>query len=140
MDDNDKIVIKRISRDEKRNGKTGPAEETVHVFRPGVAGRWLIYLLLIPALMIMAVLGVFFFTAFLALFAVAAAALGLRLWWLRRKRRQSTDRPEGAYVAIEDAEIVEERTAKADDVSGAQKADERQASDKKGTRDKGTQG
>lgn len=71
----------------------------------------------------MAVLGIFFFTAFLALFAVAAAALGFRLWWLRRKMRKSPgnspDVREGDYVVIEDAEIVEERTAK-----GTTKADD----------------
>jgi hypothetical protein len=131
VDDNNKIVIKRIARNEK----TGSAEETVHVFRPGRAGRWLIYLLLIHAFMIMAVLGVFFFTAFLALFVVAAAALGFRLWWLRRKMPQSTDTSEGEYLVIEDAEIVEERTAKADDVNAAKKPDEQDTKDKKGNKE-----
>ncbi len=128
MDDNNKIVIRRIARDEK----TGSAEETVHVFRPSPASRWLVYLLLVPVFAIMAILGIFFFTAFLALFAVAAAALGFRLWWLRRKMRQSPDVPEGEYLIIEDAEIVEERTGKADDVSGPGEADNRHMSGKKG--------
>ena len=56
---------------------------------PGPAARWLTYLLLVPLLIIMVVLGIFFFTAFLALFAVAAAGLAFRVWWLRRKLRQS---------------------------------------------------
>lgn len=108
MDDNHKIIIRHISRD----GKTGS----------GPASRWLAYLLLVPSFIIMAILGIFFFTAFLALFAVIAIGLGFRLWWLRRKLRQSTDAmdaanaadaAEGQYIIIEDAEIVEESTDKA---------------------------
>lgn len=127
VDDNNKIVIKRIARDEK----TGSAEETVHVFRPSPASRWLAYLLLIPAFIIMAVLGIFFFTAFLALFVVAAAALGFRLWWLRRKMRQSAEASEGEYLVIEDAEIIEERAARADDVNATKKTDEQHPGDRK---------
>jgi len=127
VDDNNKIVIKRIARDEK----TGSAEETVHVFRPSPASRWLAYLLLIPAFIIMAVLGIFFFTAFLALFVVAAAALGFRLWWLRRKMRQSAEASEGEYLVIEDAEIIEERAARADDVNATKKTNEQHPGDRK---------
>lgn len=106
MDDDRKIVIRRIIQNEK----TGmPEEEIVHV-SPG--SRWAAYLLLIPVLIVMAVLGVFFFTAFLALFAVAAAGISFRLWWLRRKLRKAREAEEGEYVVIEDAEIVEERTDK----------------------------
>ena len=79
----------------------------------------------------MAVLGIFFFTAFLALFVVAAAALGFRLWWLRRKMRQSAEASEGEYLVIEDAEIIEERTAKADDVNATKKPDEQHLRTKK---------
>jgi hypothetical protein len=107
----------------------------VHFIRPGRAGRWLVYLLLIPAFMIMAVLGVFFFSAFLALFAGAAAVLGFRLWWLRRKMRQSTEASEGEYLVIEDAEIVEERSTKAEDVNAAKKPDEQDTKDKKGDKE-----
>jgi hypothetical protein len=130
-DDNNKIVIKRITRNEK----TGSAEETVHFIRPSRAGRWLVYLLLIPAFMIMAVLGVFFFSAFLALFAVAAAAFGFRVWWLRRKMRQSADASEGEYLVIEDAEIVEERSTKTEDVNAAKKPHEQETKDKKGNKE-----
>src|SRR5687768_4913317 len=94
MDENDRIIIKRISR----QGNTGgPEDETVHIFRSGGGGpgkRWLTYLLLAPFLIIMAVLGIFFFTAFLALFAVAAVGFGLRLWWLRRKLRKTMNAEE----------------------------------------------
>lgn len=114
MDENNRIIIKRIYRD----GEHGPSEEEVHAFRTGgasPASRWLAYLILVPVFIIMAVLGIFFFTAFLALFAVAAIGLGFRLWWLRRKVRKSMEAEEGNYVVIEDAEIVEESTKKTDE-------------------------
>ncbi len=112
MDENNRIVIKRISRDKQ----SGAPEEEVHVFRTSGSGsgvRWLVYLLFVPVFIIMVVLGIFFFTAFLALFAVVAVGLGLRLWWLRRKLRKSAEAAQGEqgeYVVIEDAEIVEEST------------------------------
>jgi hypothetical protein len=83
----------------------------------GWAGRWALYLVLIPVFILLAILGIFFFTAFFALFAVAAAGLALRLWWLRRKLRESLERQvparetrisEGEYDTIEDVEIIEE--------------------------------
>lgn len=104
MDENRKIIIRRISR----NKETGaPEEEFVHA---SSAGRWATYLVLVPLFIIMAVLGIFFFTAFLALFAIAAIGLTLRLWWLRRKLRKSAEAEEGEYAVIEDAEIIEEQT------------------------------
>ncbi|SCY57797.1 hypothetical protein SAMN05216420_10948 [Nitrosospira sp. Nl5] len=109
MDENRKIIIRRISR----NKETGaPEEEFVHV---SSAGRWATYLVLVPLFIIMAVLGIFFFTAFLALFAVAAIGLTFRLWWLRRKLRKSAEAEEGEYAVIEDAEIIEEKTDKPND-------------------------
>lgn len=99
-----------------RDKQAGAPEEEGHVFRASGAGaRWLTYLLLVPVFIVMAVLAVFFFTAFLALFAVVAAGLGLRLWWLRRKLRQAREAAQGEYVVIEDAEIVEERTDRANE-------------------------
>lgn len=115
MDENDRIIIKRISR---QGNAGGPEDETVHIFRAGGGSpgkRWLTYLLLAPFLIIMVVLGIFFFTAFLALFAVAAVGFGLRLWWLRRKLRKSMDAEEAPYVVIEDAEIIEESTGRANE-------------------------
>ena len=112
MEEKGRIIIRRISRNEQ----TGiPEEEIVRVAPVGWAGRWALYLVLIPVFILLAILGIFFFTAFFALFAVAAAGLALRLWWLRRKLRESLDQPvsergvsEGEYVVIEDAEIIEE--------------------------------
>ncbi|MDN5753884.1 MAG: hypothetical protein L0H15_11525 [Nitrosospira sp.] len=112
-DENRKIIIRRISR----NKETGiPEEEIVHV---SPAGRWMSWLVLVPLFIIMAVLGIFFFTAFLALFAIAAIGLTFRLWWLRRKLRRSAEAEQGEYVVIEDAEIVEEKTDKPDGKRGA---------------------
>jgi hypothetical protein len=112
MEEKGRIIIRRISRNEQ----TGiPEEEIVRVAPVGWAGRWALYLVLIPVFILLAILGIFFFTAFFALFAVAAAGLALRLWWLRRKLRESLDQrvsergvSEGEYVVIEDAEIIEE--------------------------------
>jgi hypothetical protein len=112
MEEKGGIIIRRISRNEQ----TGiPEEEIVRVAPVGWAGRWALYLIVIPVFILLAILGIFFFTAFFALFAVAAAGLALRLWWLRRKLRESPDQrvsergvSEGEYVVIEDAEIIEE--------------------------------
>lgn len=121
MDDH-RIIIRRIVRDDK----TGSSEDSAHVFRSRPASRWLSYLLLVPAFIIMAILGIFFFTAFLALFAVVAAGVGLRLWWLQRELRKSAsaaEPAEGEYRVIEDAEIVEEKSTRA---SGEPQHTERQ--------------
>lgn len=125
MDEKNRIIIRRISRNEQ----TGiPEEEIMRVAPVGWAGRWALYLVLIPVFILLAILGVFFFTAFFALFAVAAAGLALRLWWLRRKLRESLEGREGRvsekgisegdYVVIEDAEIVEESSG-TDKTSGS---------------------
>lgn len=123
MDDNNRIIIRRISR-----SRQSTSEDGLHVFDTGSTGnRWLSYLLLAPVLIVMAILGIFFFTAFLALFAVAAAGLGFRLWWLRRKLNQAAKAAEEAETAektagdrtiIEDAEIIEETTLRASDRNG----------------------
>jgi hypothetical protein len=100
-----RIIVRRVIR----NKETGATEEEIfRASQPGTAARWLTYLLLVPVLIIMVVLGIFFFTAFLALFAVVAVGFGFRLWWLRRKLRESMQVSEAEYHVIEDAEIVEE--------------------------------
>ena len=116
MDDRDshpshdsRIIVRRVVRNEE----TGATEDEIfHTSPPGPATRWLTYLLLVPLLIIMMVLGIFFFTAFLALFAIAAAGIAFRVWWLRRKLRESMQTPEAEYRVIEDAEIVEETKGK----------------------------
>ncbi len=106
MDDNRKIIIRHISRD----AETGAAEE--RIVRVSPVNRWLLYLVLVPGIVILAALGMFFFAIFLGLFAVAAAGFWLRLWWLRRKLHQSMPVEEGEYQVIEDAEIIEMKTNK----------------------------
>jgi hypothetical protein len=127
MDDHNnhdnRIIVRRVIRNEE----TGATEE--EIFRaspPGPAARWLTYLLLVPVLIIMVVLGIFFFTAFLALFAVAAVGFGFRLWWLRRKLRESMQASEADYHVIEDAEIVEETKSKPNNKASEANTHERQ--------------
>lgn len=110
-DDHRKIIISRII-DYKQTGI--PPNEPM----PGSPfQRWLFYSALIPAFIIMLVLGVFFFSIFLALFVIAAVGVGVRLWWLRRKLQKTTAAKfdeEERSVDIEDAEIIETKTNKYD--------------------------
>jgi hypothetical protein len=118
-----RIIIRRVTRNEE----TGATEEQIfRAPRPGPAARWLTYLLLVPVLIIMVVLGIFFFTAFLALFAVAAIGFGFRLWWLRRKLRESMQTSEAEYHIVEDAEIVEETKSKPNNKASEANTHERQ--------------
>ena len=118
-----RIIIRRVVRNEETGAKE---EETFRASPPGPATRWLTYLLLVPVLIFMVVLGIFFFTAFLALFVVAAAGFGLRLWWLRRKLRESGQTSEAEYAVIEDAEIVEETKNRPNNNAGEATTHERQ--------------
>jgi hypothetical protein len=118
-----RIIIRRVTRNEE----TGATEEQIfRAPRPGPAARWLTYLLLVPVLIIMVVLGIFFFTAFLALFAVAAIGFGFRLWWLRRKLHESMQTSEAEYHIVEDAEIVEETKSKPNNKASEANTHERQ--------------
>lgn len=103
-----KIIISRISSSEHERIPSSPVN------------RWVIIALLIPVVALMAVLGVVFFAAFLALFAIAAVGFSIRIWWLRRKFQNSAQQPEQQTdqqtnedhtVIIEDAEIIEETDA-----------------------------
>ncbi len=106
MDDNRKIIIRHISR----HANTGATEERIVHVSP--VRRWLLYLVLVPGIVILAALGMFFFAVFLGLFSIVAAGFWLRLWWLRRKLHQSMAAAEGEYQVIEDAEIIEMKTDK----------------------------
>jgi hypothetical protein len=78
--------------------------------------RWLTYALLIPIVAVLALIGVFFFAAFLALIAVAVAVVGIRFWWLRRKLQHAGQPAYDPHrktdidqkIIIEDAQIIEE--------------------------------
>lgn len=82
--------------------------QSSHGFRlnPGRPPGWRSYLLLAPLLVASVVLGVFFFTLFMALFAVAALVFGARLWWLRRKLRKAAAAGAAGQPAVLDGEYT----------------------------------
>ena len=90
----------------------GASEE--RFVRVSPINRWLLYLVLVPGIIILAALGMFFFAVFLGLFAIAAAGFWLRLWWIRRKLEGPVAAAvvENEYQVIEDAEIIEIKTNK----------------------------
>ncbi|GEM_PF-4410749 len=63
---------------------------------------WIVWLVGVPLLLLALAAAIFFFTLFLIGFGLIAIALGLRLWWWRRKlRRQSPSTVlEGEYVVV----------------------------------------
>lgn len=112
-DEERKIMISKIS--EYRQNESGE----FHRVPVSPINRWITIAILIPVVALMAVLGVFFFAAFLALLVVAIVVVGIRFWWLHRKfenamqqsndinRKGETDQT----VIIEDAQIIEETEA-----------------------------
>ena len=73
--------------------------------------NWLMYLWLLPLVAGVALIGIFFFVAFVALFSVVVVVIAARFWWLRRKLHRRGTRPakaersrsnalEGEYVVI----------------------------------------
>jgi len=62
-----------------------PRLEFVRLFR---LNRWLTYLIVVPLIAAVTLLAIFFFAAFLGLFAAVLAVAALRVWWLRRKLRR----------------------------------------------------
>lgn len=114
-DEQRKIIIKRISSYQQTDGDSQGRIPTSPI------NRWVALAIMIPILALMAVLGVFFFTIFVALFSIIAVIVGVRIWWLRRKfqrtMEQAETEPSDQYSAqgaqsgiVEDAEIVEETT------------------------------
>lgn len=110
--DQKRIILEQILASGQRRPDGSPISAT---------SRWGFYLMLIPVVALMAVLGMFFFAAFVALFALIAAGLGIRFWWLKRKMQQAnpttytatatspqTQQPREA-VDIEDAQIIDEK-------------------------------
>ncbi len=115
-DEQRRIIIRRISGYEQ----TGPdSQERVPV---SPINRWVALAIMIPVLALMAVLGVFFFTIFVALFSIIAVVIGVRIWWLRKKfnramQQANTEQSGQAAqssesIIVEDAEIIEETTIK----------------------------
>jgi len=120
-DEHRKIIIRKISSYEQQG--TGPQDTPP----ASPINRWVALIIMIPVLALLAVLGVFFFTIFVALFSIIAIVIGLRIWWLRRKFRRNMqetgampdDRQQGYNAqtdqynradSVEDAEIIEEIT------------------------------
>jgi predicted lipid-binding transport protein (Tim44 family) len=120
-DEHRKIIIRKISSYEQQG--TDPQDTPP----ASPINRWVALIIMIPVLALLAVLGVFFFTIFVALFSIIAAVIGLRIWWLRRKFRRNLqetsampdDRQQGYNAqtdqynrtdSVEDAEIIEETT------------------------------
>lgn len=121
-DEHRKIIIRKISSYEQQ-GTDSPGTPP-----PSPINRWVALIIMIPVLALLAVLGVFFFTIFVALFSLIAIIIGLRIWWLRRKFRRNMqqetgtapdDRQQGFNAQtdqysradrVEDAEIIEETT------------------------------
>ena len=84
---------------------TGHSRYTVReIFGVSPARSWVSYLILVPAALAAVLLAMFFFAAFLAVFALAALVFSVRLWWLRRKLRKAADSHtlEGEYQVVEE--------------------------------------
>lgn len=109
-DEERKIIISKVS--EYRQNESGEYQRVP----VSPVNRWVTIAILIPVIALMAVLGVFFFAAFLALLAVAVVVVGIRFWWLRRKFENAMQQPDDINrqaeadqtVIIEDAQIIEE--------------------------------
>lgn len=109
-DEEKKIIISRVS--EYHQNESGEYERVP----VSPVNRWITYAILIPVVAFMALIGVFFFAAFLALLAVAVVVIGIRFWWLRRRFENATQQPDDLNreaeadqtIIIEDAQIIEE--------------------------------
>lgn len=112
MSEDWRIIVKKTPRYEDSNDQEGKSV-------PLATKRWVNYLILIPILIVAAIFGVFFFAAFLALFAIAAIGFGLRFWWLKRELSKSmssdnmmgtvetADTVEGEYVVVDEDQAAE---------------------------------
>ena len=112
-DEERKIIVSKIS--EYRQNESGE----FHRVPVSPVNRWITIAILIPVVALMAVLGVFFFAAFMALLVVAVVVVGIRFWWLHRKFENAMQQPNDINrqgetdqtVIIEDAQIIEETEA-----------------------------
>lgn len=111
IDGNGKIKIRHKS---KHGDKEALSDETEYIVP---VSRWKFYLILVPTFIAAALLTIFFFSAFLALFLIAGVVLGLWIWWLRRDLRKSNhvQSVEGEYVVIKETHIVETKNDKVGD-------------------------
>jgi hypothetical protein len=100
------IKIRYALRQEDASGSG-----TVHSFP---VSPWKISLILVPAFIVLAFLSAFFFSILFPLFLFGGIFLGLWIWWLRRKLRNSirAENFECEYVVIEETRIVETKSGK----------------------------
>ena len=82
MNEDWKIIVKKASGFKEKNSQEGMNASLT-------TKRWMTYLVLIPILILLAILGIFFFAAFLAIFTIAAVGFGIRFWWLKRELAKS---------------------------------------------------
>ena len=120
MNEDWKIIVKKASGfKEKKYQEEMNASLTTK--------RWMTYLVLIPILILLAILGIFFFAAFLALFAIAAVGFGIRFWWLKRELSKSVgsesplstvekETVEGEYVVVDEDDQAAEAKIRRDGV------------------------
>jgi hypothetical protein len=120
MSEDWKKIVKKVPRYEENNAQEGKSV-------PPDTRRWVSYLILIPILIVMMILGVFFFAAFLALFAIAAIGFGFRFWWVRRELIKSmnsdntvgtvetADTVEGEYVVVNEDQATETEVRRAEE-------------------------
>ena len=103
-DENKKIIITKMygyNQTDAEGNPSGPKIKPIN--------KWVLYLTIIPVAIVMITLGAFFFAAFLAIFAIAAVVIGVRIWWLRRKYQGQvqSEKEDGDYTIIEDVEYVD---------------------------------
>lgn len=105
MNENWRIMVKKVSGFKGKESQEGMNASLT-------AKRWVTYLVLIPILILLAILGIFFFAAFLAIFTIAAVGFGIRFWWLKRELAKSVgsespvstvakETVEGEYVVVD---------------------------------------
>lgn len=109
-DDDRKVIIYKVS--EYHQTESGEPRHTP----VSPVNRWLSYAIMIPVVVVLVLIGIFFFAAFFALVAVLVAVLAIRFWWMRRKIEQAMQQSEDMVkqtesdqtAIIEDAQIIEE--------------------------------
>ncbi len=105
MNEDWKIIVKKASGFKEKNSQEGMNASLI-------TKRWMTYLVLIPILILLAILGILFFAAFLALFSIAVVGFGIRFWLLKRKlaKLAGSESPvstveketvEGEYVVVD---------------------------------------
>lgn len=142
-DEHRRIIIKRISSYEQQGGAEGGAGDGGDgAPRVTPINRWVALIVMIPILALLAVLGVFFFTIFVALFSIIALVFGVRIWWLRRKFRQTMQASGAAqderYYGYTASEEKHDQYGKSESVEDAVIIEETEINDAKKTASKET--